>query len=231
MNGSGLVFPFLIPLAFWTAYHYYHDRHRPEPLGHLLLCILLGAGAAYVSRGMYWSLGLLGLRYDALALAADNLPGLFAYAVLGIGLIEELAKLVPFLVIALRFREFDEPMDGIVYASFIALGYAVVENLHFLQFLQPAEAMARGFAGPPVHIVFASLWGYHVGRAKVAGRRILRPALASFVAAVLLHGIYDFIVLGFTEEALLVAALLIVGVWLWRLRLIRRLSDDAVQHR
>jgi len=229
MNATALVFPLLIPLAFWAAYHYYHDRHRPEPLGHLLLCILLGAAAAYLSRGIYWSLGLLGLRYDALALAAENLPGLFAYAVLGIGLTEELAKLIPFLVVVLRFHELDEPMDGIVYASFIALGYAVVENLHFLQFLEPGAAIARGFAGPLVHIVFASLWGYHIGCARVAGRSILKPALASFAAAALLHGIYDFIVLGFSETALLVAALLIVAAWLWRLRLIRRLTDEAVQ--
>lgn len=227
MNGTGLVFPLLVPLLFWAAYHYYHDRHRPEPLGHLLLCILLGAAAAYLARGLYWSIGLAGLRYDALALATGNLPGLLVYAILGIGVIEEFAKLLPFLIVVRRFREFDEPMDGIVYASFIALGYAVVENLHFLQFLTPGEAIARGFAGPLVHIVFASLWGYRIGCAQVTGRPIVLPALASFAMAAFLHGVYDFVVLGFGDSALLVSAILIVVAWSWRLAVIRRLSQES----
>jgi RsiW-degrading membrane proteinase PrsW (M82 family) len=30
--------------------------------------------------------------------------------------------------VALRLPAFDEPLDGIIYASFIALGYAAIEN-------------------------------------------------------------------------------------------------------
>ena len=227
MNGSGLILPLLAPLLFWAAYHYYHDRHRPEPLGNLILCILLGVGSAYLSRGFYLGLGEIGLRYDAVALAGQNLAGLLAYAILGIGLTEELAKLLPFLLVVTRFRAFDQAMDGIIYASFIALGYAVVENMHFLQYLETGPAIARGFAGPLVHIVFASVWGYHIGIALVARQSIGWPALRWLIAAAALHGVYDFIVLGFSSAALIVAALLIVGVWLWRLQLLRRLGGET----
>lgn len=229
MNGAGLVFPLLVPLLFWAAYHYYHDRHRPEPLGNLLVCILLGVGAAYLNRGMYLLLGEIGLRYDALALAQNNLPGLLAYAVLGIGLTEELAKMLPFVLVVLRFRAFDEAADGIVYGSFLALGFSLVENLHFLQFLEPIEAIARGFAGPLVHIVFASVWAYHIGLAQIEGRGVLAAACLWLTITALLHGVYDFIVLGFPSSMLLAAAGLIVGVWLWRLALLRSLNaaDDG----
>ena len=224
MNPALLIFPVLAPALFWGAYHYYHDRRRPEPLGKLLLTFALGCGAAWISKALYLALDYVGLRYDALELAQDNLAGLFAFAVLGIGLIEELAKMLPFVLVVLRFRDFDEPMDGIVYGSFLALGYALVENLHYLQFLTPAEAAARGFAGPLVHIVFASVWAYHVGRARLAGRSVLVAALAWLAATALLHGAYDFVVLGFPAPALIVAAALIVAVWVWRLVLIRRLG-------
>ena len=223
MSWTAVIFPLLIPLLFWAAYHYYHDRHRPEPVGNLILCIALGAGSAYLNRWMYEGLGLIGLRFDALELAMTNLPGLFAYAILGIGLTEELAKLLPFLIVVLRFRAFDEPMDGIVYGSFLALGFALVENLHFLQFLTGFEAIARGFAGPLVHIVFASVWAYHIGEAHVARHGVAGAALRWVALTALLHGIYDFIVLGFSETALLAAAAVIVSIWLWRLWVIRRL--------
>lgn len=230
VNASILVFALIVPLLFWAAYHYYHDRHRPEPVANLLIAIALGVGAAYLNRAMYVGLDLVGLRFDALALAIDNLPGLFAYAVLGIGLTEELAKLLPFVIVVLRFRAFDEPGDGIVYASFIALGFSVVENLHFFQFLSPIESAARGFAAPLVHVVFASVWGYHIGRAKYLGRPILPVAIGWLAVTALLHGIYDFIVLGFSDTALVAAAALIVAIWAWRLRTVLRLvgpSADA----
>jgi len=227
MSPALFVFPILVPAVFWAAYHYYHDRKSPEPLPNLLLAAVLGAAASWISKVLYVSLDRVGLRYDALELAQDNLPGLFLFAVLGIGLIEETAKLTPFLLVVLRFRDFDEPVDGIVYGSFIALGYALVENVHYLQFLSPGEAVARGFAGPLVHIVFASVWAYRVGIARLAGRSVGRAALGWLAVAALLHGTYDFVVLGFPTPALVAAAALIVAVWVWRLAVIRRLGASG----
>jgi len=228
MNPAPLVvFAVLVPLMFWAAYHYYHDRHRPEPLGGLLLCILLGVAAAWVSRGMYAGLELLGLRFDAYELAVDNLPGLFAYAVFGIGLTEELSKLLPFVAVVIWLRAFDEPLDGIVYASFIALGYSLVENLHYLQFVSPGEAFARGFAAPLVHIVFASMWAYPIAVARLNGDSLWRATVPWLAASTLLHGIYDFVAIGFAGPALIVTAGIVLALWVWRLVLLRRLAQPS----
>lgn len=218
------VFVLLVPLMFWAAYHYYHDRDRPEPVANLLLCILLGVAAAYLNRGMYAGLGAVGLRYDALALARDSLPGLFAYAVLGIGLTEELAKLLPFILIVVRFKAFDEALDGIVYASFLALGFSLVENLHYLEFVSPGEALLRSFAGPLVHIVFASVWAYPVGLARVRGSTLWAAAIPWLAVSAVLHGGYDFVALGLEDEALVAAAAIVVAIWIWRLSVMRRLT-------
>ena len=223
-----LTLPVLLPVLFWAGYHYHKDRHLPEPPLNLLLCFLMGLGASWVSVGMYELLGVLGLRYDAFALADESLTGLFLYAMLAIGPIEELAKLLPFLIVVVGFRHFDEPIDGIVYASFIALGYAAAENVQYLQFLGPAEAVARGFAGPVVHILFASIWGHWIGMAHLEKRALVPAALIGFLLAAAAHGIYDFIVLMEPVNALPVAALLIVGGWVWRLRLLHLLHLDAV---
>jgi len=228
MQQGLLILPVIAPVLFWAAYHYYKDRDLPEPPGNLLLCFVLGIVAAGLSKAMYVGLEPLGLRLDAVALAADNNgPALFAYAMLGIGPIEELAKMIPFLLVAVRFKAFDDPMDGIIYASFIALGYAAVENYHYLDFLTTTEAFARGFAGPVIHIVFASIWAHWIARALLAGKSAVLPALAGFLLAAGLHGFYDFMVLRQAVLALPIAAALIVAIWIWRLRLMQKMHEQA----
>ena len=224
-----LTLPVLLPVLFWAAYHYHKDRHLPEPVGNLVLCFALGIAASYLSKGLYLSLDWWDLRYDALLLADTNPLGLLAYAVLAIGPIEELSKLLPFVLIVLRMKAFDEPMDGIIYASFIALGYAAAENVHYLEFLTPFEAAARGFAGPVVHILFASIWGYWIGCAYLAGRSIWLCGLGGFAIAAVLHGLYDFAVLLNPAWALPVAASGILVLWIWRLRLLRALHLNAIE--
>lgn len=220
--------PVVVPALFWSGYHYYKDRHLPEPLGHLVVAFILGAASAWVSKSLYVALGWFELRYDALELAMNNPWGLYGYSVLAIGPIEELAKMLPFLLVVLRFDEFNEPIDGIIYASFIALGYAAVENIHYLAFLTPTEAVARGFAGSMVHILFSSVWGYLIGSAFLAQRNLAVTTALAFLAASSLHGIYDFVTLSYPPSALPLAAMLILGVWVWRMVLIRRLQHSAV---
>ncbi len=224
-----LTLPVIVPVVFWAAYHYHKDRHLPEPPGNLLLCLILGVLASIASSWFYAALEPFGLRYDAVALADNNALGLLAYALLVIGPLEELAKMLPFLLVVIHFREFDEPLDGIIYASFIALGYAAAENVHYAQFLTPIEAIARGFASPVVHILFASIWGHWIMRAHLEERSIAKAALVGFLLAALAHGVYDFVVLLRPRFSLLIAALMIGAMWLWRLKLMHALHLDAVE--
>ena len=223
--------PIAVPVLFWAVYHYHKDRHLPEPAGNLILTFLLGMLAAGISAALYSGLGLVGLRFDAGYLADTSTWALLAYAMLAIGPIEEIAKLLPFLVVVLRFRDFDEPMDGIIYASFIGLGYAAVENWQYLEYLTTLEAVARGFASPVIHILFASIWGHWVAQAHLAGRAVGWTVVFSTAVAALLHGLYDFIVILNPRFALPVAALMIVAIWLWRLRVLRSLHDEISQDR
>lgn len=223
MQGFLMILPVVVPALFWAAYHYHKDRDLPEPLGNLALCFGLGVVSAFVSQAAYRGLEPLGLRYDAVALGADHPLGLLLYALLAIGPIEELAKLLPFVLVVIRFSAFDEPVDGIIYASFIGLGYAAIENFHYLELLTTGEAIARGFAGPVIHMLFASIWAYWIAKASLAGKRILPAAVVGGTLAASLHGLYDFLVLLEPVSALPVAAMLIVGLWVWRLRAIQRL--------
>ena len=63
------------------------------------------------------------------------------------------------------------------------------------------------------------------------GRSVARAALASLAVAAILHGFYDFVVILNPRNSLPIAALMIVAIWLWRLRLLRTLHDRASQDR
>jgi len=228
MQQTLLILPILIPVIFWAVYHYHKDRHLPEPPLNLALCFCMGLGSSALSKLMYLGLEPLGLRYDAVALGADNPLGLLAFALLAIGPIEELAKLAPFILIVLRFKAFDEPLDGIIYASFIALGYAAAENVYYLDFLTPLESAARGFASPVVHILFASIWAHWITQAWLKREPLALPTAIGFLLAALLHGSYDFLVLLNPVVTPPIAAMLIIAIWIWRLILLRRLHRDAV---
>ena len=229
MQQGLLILPVVVPVIFWAAYHYHKDRHLPEPPGNLLLCFVLGLVAAGISKATYIGLEPLGLRLDAVALAGEDGPALFAYAMLAIGPIEEFAKMLPFLLVVMRFKAFDEPLDGIIYASFIALGYAAVENFGYLEYLTGLQSVARGFASPVIHILFASIWAHWITRSWLEGKSIVRRTVSGFLLAAGLHGLYDFMVLRHPVSALPIAAMMIAAIWVWRLRLMHRMHEDAVR--
>ena len=229
MQQGLLILPVVVPVLFWSAYHCYKDRHLPEPPGHLLLAFSLGLLAAGGAKLMYLALEPAGLRFDAVELAATNRLGLLAYTLLAIGPIEELAKLMPFVLVIIHLKEFDEPLDGIIYASFIALGYAAVENFLYLEYLTTIESIARGFASPVVHILFASIWSHLITQAWLAGRSLLKALFRGFLLAAILHGLYDFLVLQQPVASLPIAATFIVAIWVWRLILMRRLRVTAIR--
>ena len=227
MNRWLSLLPVIVPVLFWAWYHYHKDRHLPEPRLHLLAAFLLGVGAFWLGALLYEGLDLIGLRRDAFLLAETDRLALLRYAVFAIGPIEEFAKLVPFVLVCLRFREFDEPIDGIIYASFVALGFAAVENVRYLPFLDTGEAIARGFAAPVVHIVFASIWRHYVGLAWIRRKRVVVTAVAALSATALLHGLYDYLVIAMPYAALPVSALLVLVLWVWRAWLLHGLHRAA----
>ncbi len=222
-----LIVPIVLPVAFWAYYHYHKDRHLPEPAQYLALAFLLGIGSYWIGRGLYIGLDHFGLREDASVLAETDTLHLLYYALFVIGPIEEIAKLLPFVFVVLRLNHFDEPIDGIIYASFIALGFAAVENYFYLDYVTSLEAVARGFAGPVIHIVLASIWGHYIGLAYLNEAALVRTILLSFVGVALVHGLYDYLVIAMPGYALPASAAIVVGIWIWRVALLRQLHREA----
>ena len=54
--------------------------------------------------------------------------------------------------------------------------------------------------------------------------------MGALAVTALLHGVYDYVAIAMPATALPLSALLVVGLWIWRLRLIRDLHGLAGHH-
>jgi hypothetical protein len=128
-----------------------------------------------------------------------------------------------------RHGEFDEPMDGIVYAAAAGLGFATLENIFYVLEGGVAVGIIRAVASVPAHVIFSCVWGFALGTAKFRNKSA-RPAMIAtgLAGAMFLHGIFNFSleffeVFGFL---LIIVVLLPLGWWMTK-RNIRTAHADA----
>ena len=216
-----LLAAFIAPTAFWIGYLYYKDRFQPEPLRVVWIAYLLGIASGWLCVGAYRLVEMMGAPQDPLLLAETDRAAFLAYCIVVVGILEEACKMLPLVLVLIHLRHFDEVLDGIVYASAIALGFATYENFFYLPLLDGFERWGRAIASPLVHTIFSSIWGYTIASAVLSGRRVLPAAVAGLGVAALLHGAYDFFTLN--PALRLGAALVILVIWAWRIRTIERL--------
>ena len=203
-----------LPAAFWIGYFCYKDRVRPEPVRNLIFSYLLGFAAGIVFYAFYAVLARAGAVPDFQYLLARTTPmQFFSYSVVFVGLVEEIFKFLPFALAVRRFRAFDEPIDGIVYAAALAVGFAGLENLGYLPFLKGFAFWGRAVASPLTHTVFSSIWGYMVARAILRKKSVVFAAVVGLALAGVSHGLFN--TLTFSPELRILSALLILVIWAW----------------
>ena len=206
----------IAPAVFWSGYFYYKDRFQPEPIRNLGFTYILGLIAAYACVKFFKILPFIGIPDDPSALMESHGLQFFFYSLGVIGLVEEFFKFLPFLIVVLRLRAFDEQIDGIIYASTVALGFASFENIYYLAYLEGFELFGRAFASPLTHTIFSSIWGYTVGKARIQRRPLFKASLIGILIAACAHGIFDFFTLSSTLR--LIASLIILAIWIWRIK-------------
>ncbi len=167
----------LAPALFWFWFFARRDRH-PEPTW-LLVRTFVWGGAMVVPAA------LLEAGIDQ----AFGATVMFAC----VGLIEELCKLIAASSI-LKNREFDEPVDGLIYATAAALGFATLENAFYMLQGGAGLILLRGPISTLGHILFSVTWGYALSLRRFSNRRfVVRRAL---LLAAGLHTLFNFLLLG-----------------------------------
>lgn len=212
----------IAPSIYLAILIYGYDKYDREPKRILLVAFLLGCLSTIpaVLMGLFWII----LGFDA----SDNLIDTAFFAFVVIAFSEEISKFIMLRLHAYRLPEFNEPFDGIVYAVFVALGFATTENILYVMESGLGTGIARMFTAVPAHYAFGCIMGYYVGKAKFKKRGRVFLMIVGIFFAVLLHGAYDFFLLqtNYPALALMMIPVLLLS-WVLSKRAIRTMQLDS----
>ncbi len=101
--------------------------------------------------------------------------------------------------------EFNCQYDGVVYAVFVSLGFALWENISYVMMYGFGTALVRAVTAIPGHACFGVFMGIFYGIAKRLDYRGNNSAskamrVAAVVVPALLHGAYDYIATMETQD-------------------------------
>lgn len=191
----------LIPFAIVFIAVRWIDRWEPEPRLAIVFAFLWGAGVSVLIAL------IVGSELDQLLVNLSQ-GNEFAYEFLGAAiqapLVEEGGKGIGLLIIFWVARKhFDGPVDGLVYAAWVAGGFAFTENILYFggQLLDSGGIdgdvfeifLIRGLMSPFAHVMFTAATGLALGFA--ARRTGAVGAIGFFIVglipAILLHALWN----------------------------------------
>ena len=139
--------------------------------------------------------------------------------------VEEGLKLSILYFFVYKMKDFNEPIDGIVYGVTASLGFATLENFYYVYLLADyfetssmSLAILRSFSAVPAHAVFGVFMGYFF--MKYVFIKKGDNLLFAFVVPFVLHGCYNL----FASSNFIVSLGLVLISWIIALRLFSRLK-------
>jgi len=184
------VFLALVPAAIWLTFFYLQDRAEPEPkhfvLGIFGLGALLAAAVGVplvesVFRVSHW-------------IYADTLTTILG-GILVVGFVQEFLKYAAVRYSIYHSAEFDEPTDGVIYATAAGLGYATVLNIQFVVSnggVDLGAGVIRMAVVALAQAAFSAITGYFLGRAKFESEQVWWMPLGITLAAVA-NGLFNWL--------------------------------------
>ena len=121
---------------------------------------------------------------------------LFFLIFIEIALVEEFAKWLMIRFIGYNHKDFDQFYDIIVYSTFVALGFAAIENIFYVIQGGVALGIYRAIFSVPGHVAFGVFMGYYLGLAKIWENKSKTKhnifMILSVLVPAVLHTIYNF---------------------------------------
>lgn len=206
---AGGFLPSLLWLWFWLK----EDHQNPEPKKMIFATFICGGLSVFLAFFLeklsspdfsVSSLENINIDFsslgEALRLSLPILSLFFVWA-----LIEEFVKYLAALIAAFRSKQFDEPVDSMIYMITAALGFAAVENSLFL--LKTLNIGMNGFefllngnlrflGATLLHIFSSAVIGAAIGLSfQMTGwKKSLRIILGVLLAS-LLHAFFNFFII------------------------------------
>jgi protease PrsW len=210
----------LAPVFIIAAYIYFRDKYEREPVYLLLLSLLTGAFITLPIVGVEFLLMKVPANFEGLLL-----PAWKAFVVAGCT--EESFKYLALYLLIWRSREFNEKFDGIVYAVFISLGFAGVENVMYVLEGGGTAGLVRAFTAVPAHTIFGITMGFFFGYAKFKINNKMAWKVRALFYPIMLHGIYDFILFSGIQWLLILFVGFVIYLYFIGIRKMKSVSDES----
>lgn len=203
------------------------DRLEKESPSLLISLVLFGIASTAVAALLERvGMALLGRLFPEENLLYDILLffGVVAFA-------EEGAKYVLLKSRTWRNPEFNCQFDGVVYGVFVALGFALWENIGYVAMFGLNVALVRAVTAIPGHACFGVFMGTWYGMAKRRegagdedGSRRMR--VRALVIPALLHGFYDFTASRQTPASSILFIIFVIVMFVTAYRLVKHVAAN-----
>jgi RsiW-degrading membrane proteinase PrsW (M82 family) len=154
----------------WFLYIYRKDVFEPEPKYKLFKAVIWGAIPSIILvtffNFIFFWLGLL-----AAPIIEEACKGIYIYKLR-------------------NDKEFEGPMDGLVYGAAVGIGFEIVENIFYSYFLNGIDIQLSILRSIDIgHVLFTGLFGLMVGLAKIKEKKSY--IFYGYGGAVLMHLIWN----------------------------------------
>ncbi|WML48987.1 glutamic-type intramembrane protease PrsW [Neobacillus sp. PS3-34] len=180
----GILIAGIAPGIALLYYFYLKDKYEPEPINLVIRTFLFGAILVF-------PISFVDQIFDKEYLFHSN----FSKAFFRTGFLEESLKWIVLYYCAYLHKEFDEPFDGIVYGSAVALGFATAENILYTFVYGTQTALIRSLLPVSSHALFGVIMGYYISKVKFSLGNKGKWIILSLLVPIILHGLYDYILL------------------------------------
>ena len=212
----------LAPIFIILFYVYFRDKYEKEPIGLLIKTLIAGAIITLPIYFIETKLSSLGVRTMS---SSDNV--LWSAFVVAAGT-EEVVKFAALFLLIWTNKNFNERFDGIVYAVFISLGFAMVENLFYVFQSGVSIGWVRAITAVPAHAFFGITMGYYFGIARFSNEGMKSAyMIRALMWPVILHGFYDYCLMSEIPILLLAFIPFIAYLWIQGFRKMKELSDNS----
>jgi RsiW-degrading membrane proteinase PrsW (M82 family) len=215
-----LIFLALSPVFIILIYVYFRDKYEKEPLG--LLIKSLVAGGLIVLPVVFIENILNGF-----VPAGSHVVQAGYTAFVVAGMTEEFFKFSALYLLIWKNPNFNEKFDGIVYAVFVSLGFAGVENVMYVLQGGGSVALVRALTAVPAHALFGITMGYFFGIAHMMREKRVIFLRRAFFVPFILHGIYDFIILSQIPVLLTLFVPFMIALYISGFRRMKIISDAS----
>ena len=147
-------------------------------------------------------------------------------------LVEESFKVFFLYKFTFNSPDFNYRFDGVVYAVFVSMGFAILENILYVFQGGLGVAVTRALLALPLHAACGVYMGIAYGQQKV--NSLYKPASFGSVARaclpvpILIHGFYDFCAFMQTVPFTIIFILFVAAVFIFTLKQLKKASrEDA----